>query len=69
MGVSVVCVGGPHDGRSYSGIEADDTGYLLFQGTLGEPNAWYRIAHDADAVPSSNGPAQPAIYVGERKDG
>jgi len=70
MAVNVVCVGGPSEyaGKAWPNVEPED-GYLWFQGsTFGGPEAWYRIEADAEPVESQYGPAQPATYVGERKD-
>lgn len=63
----VVCVGGPKAGEVWPVEDVDSTGYLLFQGTLGGPDAWYRMDREAETVETDRGPALPATYVGERR--
>lgn len=64
----VVCVAGPRAGESWPVEDVDSTGYLLFQGSLGAPDAWYRVDREADTIQTDRGPAHPAHYVGEHKD-
>ena len=61
----VVCVGGPKAGGVWPVEDVDAAGYLVFRGTFGAPNAYYRLGHDAETVKTNKGPAIPAQYVGE----
>ena len=61
----VLLVGGPEAGEVYAGLRPDNQGFLVFQGTFRQPDAWYKINYDADPAPTEYGPAQPANYLGK----